>query len=176
MSHPLIREYVKTSELPILPIIENMSPWEAVFKIETVIARLMDTIDLSEYEVCNGQAIHKSTVIESMAKVKGTMIIGPSCFIASGSLLRGGIILDARCIVGHCGELKTSIMLAGSKIAHLNFVGDSIIGSNVNIEGGAIIANYRNELSNKEIHVRIKTSHNKTVDQTLKDNATASLK
>ncbi len=44
-------------------------------------------------------------------------------------------------------------MFAGSKIAHLNFVGDSIIGSDVNIEAGAVIANYRNELDDKTIRI-----------------------
>jgi bifunctional N-acetylglucosamine-1-phosphate-uridyltransferase/glucosamine-1-phosphate-acetyltransferase GlmU-like protein len=33
----------------------------------------------------------------------------------------------------------------GSKLAHFNFVGDSILGCEVNLEAGAIIANYRNE-------------------------------
>ena len=90
------------------------------------------------------------------------MVIGPSCFVANGSLLRGGVILDANCIVGHCGELKTSIMFTGSKIAHLNFVGDSIIGCGSNVEGGAIIANYRNESVDKEIVVRYKNNLIKT--------------
>ncbi len=44
-------------------------------------------------------------------------------------------------------------MFSGSKLAHLNFVGDSIIGPGVNIEAGAIIANYRNELADKTIRI-----------------------
>ena len=44
-------------------------------------------------------------------------------------------------------------MFAGSKLAHLNFVGDSIIGADVNIEAGAIIANYRNELESPNIRI-----------------------
>lgn len=148
-----IGNYVRKSELPILPIIEAMMPWEAVSKIETVIDLLMNKIDLSDYIVTNDQAVHKSAIVEGTAQLKGPILIGPSCFIANGSLLRGGVILDANCIVGHCGELKTSVMFSGSKLAHLNFVGDSIIGDGANIEGGAIIANYRNELNDKEIIV-----------------------
>jgi bifunctional N-acetylglucosamine-1-phosphate-uridyltransferase/glucosamine-1-phosphate-acetyltransferase GlmU-like protein len=48
-------------------------------------------------------------------------------------------------------ELKSTFMFRGSKVAHLNFVGDSIVGSDVNIEAGAIVANYRNEMDNKRI-------------------------
>jgi bifunctional N-acetylglucosamine-1-phosphate-uridyltransferase/glucosamine-1-phosphate-acetyltransferase GlmU-like protein len=36
-------------------------------------------------------------------------------------------------------------MFAGSKLAHMNFVGDSIIGADVNIEVGVVIANHRND-------------------------------
>ena len=44
-------------------------------------------------------------------------------------------------------------MLAGSKLAHFNFVGDSIIGENVNFEAGSIVANYRNERQDKHITI-----------------------
>lgn len=44
-------------------------------------------------------------------------------------------------------------MLIGSKIAHLSFVGDSIIGAGANIEAGAVIANYRNERDDKRIRI-----------------------
>ena len=35
----------------------------------------------------------------------------------------------------------------------MNFVGDSIIGADVNIEAGVIIANYRNELESRNIRI-----------------------
>ena len=44
-------------------------------------------------------------------------------------------------------------MFSGSKAAHLNFIGDSIIGSEVNLEAGSMVANYRNELSDKAIRI-----------------------
>src|SRR5262249_52480085 len=52
-------------------------------------------------------------------------------------------------------EIKSSFIHGGSKAAHLNFVGDSVIGHDVNIEAGAILANYRNERPDKQIYVRI---------------------
>lgn len=67
--------------------------------------------------------------------------------------MRGGTYLAGECTIGPGSELKTSFMFPGSKIAHLNFIGDSILGSNVNIEAGAIVANYRNELDDKTIRI-----------------------
>lgn len=71
--------------------------------------------------------------------------------IASYAYLRGGVWLDSNVMIGSACEIKSSIILQDSKAAHFNFIGDSIIGRNVNIETGAIIANNRNELTCKEI-------------------------
>ncbi len=53
------------------------------------------------------------------------LIIGAHCFIAGGSLLRGGCGVDAHCIIGPGAELKTSFLFSGSKRAHFNFVRDA---------------------------------------------------
>jgi bifunctional N-acetylglucosamine-1-phosphate-uridyltransferase/glucosamine-1-phosphate-acetyltransferase GlmU-like protein len=47
-------------------------------------------------------------------------------------------------------------------LAHFNFVGDSILGADVNLEAGSIICNYRNERADKEILVRIGKALRKT--------------
>ena len=52
-------------------------------------------------------------------------------------------------------ELKSSFVFAGTKLAHFNFVGDSILGAGVNLEAGSVICNYRNERADKEVRVRI---------------------
>lgn len=100
------------------------------------------------------QAVHETAIVEQGAVLKGAIIIGPNCFVAAGAYLRGGVYLGSDCIVGPSCELKSSFMLAGSKLAHFNFVGDSVIGERVNIEAGAIIANYRNELDGAPIRIR----------------------
>ncbi len=105
----------------------------------------------SDYTIKNNQAVHSSTIIEKGAVLKGPMILGPHVFVAANAYLRGGIFLDDYCIVGPSCELKTTMMFEGSKVAHLSFVGDSILGSRANIEAGAMIANYRNEMDDKEI-------------------------
>lgn len=162
MMKPLIRDYLEKDELFIHDIIKHLPPWEAVGNISSILKKLKTKLDLDQYIVNGDQIIHKEANIEATAQLKGPMIIGPRCFVANGSLLRGGVILDAGCVVGHCGEIKASIMMTESKVAHMNFVGDSILGANVNIEGGAIIANYRNEYGNKEIAI----VHESTVLQT----------
>ena len=57
--------------------------------------------------------------------------------------------------VGISCEVKTSVLLEESAIAHFNFVGDSIIGHNVNIEAGAILCNHYNEREDDTVFVHI---------------------
>ncbi|MCF1489247.1 transferase [Pseudomonas sp. AA27] len=99
-------------------------------------------------------AVHETATVEPGAVLKGPIIIGAGCFVAAGAYLRGGVYLGSQCVVGPSCELKSSFMLDGSKLAHFNFVGDSLIGSTVNVEAGAIIANYRNELDGAPIRIR----------------------
>ncbi|GAU85509.1 hypothetical protein [Bosea sp. BIWAKO-01] len=96
-------------------------------------------------------AVHRTATIESGAVLKGPAIIGPGCFLAAGAYLRGGAFLDEGCIIGPGCELKSSFMFKGARLAHFNFVGDSILGADVNLEAGATIANHRNEWEEKAI-------------------------
>jgi NDP-sugar pyrophosphorylase family protein len=133
-----------------------MPPWIATQRAPELIAPLIPSLAHdTDYLIDGDIAIHRSSTVEPGSVLKGPIIIGPRCFVASGAYLRGGVYLEADCIIGPNAELKTSFMFASSKIAHLNFVGDSILGSKVNIEAGAIISNYRNELEDKRIRIRI---------------------
>jgi len=127
--------------------------WLITTRAETLIRAAFKELS-SDYTVADGIAIHRTAEIERGAIIKAPAIIGPCCFVAAAAYLRGGTYLDDDCIVGPGSELKTSFMFKGATLAHLNFVGDSILGAGVNIEAGAIIANYRNELRTKNIRFR----------------------
>ena len=51
--------------------------------------------------------------------------------------------------------VKTSVLLEGCSIAHFNFVGDSIVGHDVNIEAGAILCNHYNEREDDTVYVHV---------------------
>lgn len=135
----------------------GVAPWRVTQDAPHLIQSAIDVLG-GEYGIAGCVAIHASATVESGAVIKGPAIIGPDAFVAAGAYLRGGVFLDRNCIVGPGCELKTSFMFSGSKLAHLNFVGDSVIGSGVNIEAGAIVANYRNELADKVIRIAAGTS------------------
>lgn len=132
---------------------EDAPPWAVTANASSILTAVIPTLD-QDYAVERDIALHKLATVEPGAVVKGPAIIGPGAFVASSAYLRGGVFLDRDCIVGPGCEVKTSFLFAGAKIAHLSFVGDSLLGGNVNVEAGAIVANYRNELDDKRILIR----------------------
>lgn len=89
--------------------------------------------------------VHPDAVVEPGAVLKPPVLIGPGCFVAADATLRGGVALAAGVTVGPGVEVKASLIGPGSTLAHFNFVGDSILGGDVNLEAGAVVANHWNE-------------------------------
>lgn len=131
---------------------KNLQPWEITKNLPAVIEGLLKSLG-EDYVIRNGMAIHKSATIEDSAILKGPMIIGEKCFVGANAYLRGGVYLGAFSSVGPSCEIKSSVIFSHTEIAHLNFVGDSIFGSHINFEAGAVAANYFNEREEKKISV-----------------------
>jgi len=131
----------------------NETPWHATNQAAVVVDNALKVLG-TDYNVTNRVAVHSSANVENGAIIKGPAIIGPNCFVAATAYLRDGVFLDQNCTIGPACELKSAFVFLGAKIAHLNFVGDTLIGSHVNIEAGAIIANYHNEKADKHIRIQ----------------------
>jgi bifunctional UDP-N-acetylglucosamine pyrophosphorylase / glucosamine-1-phosphate N-acetyltransferase len=89
---------------------------------------LIDTI------VGNGSTI-RQTVAEGAE-------VGEECNVGPFAFLRPGTKLGRHVKVGDFVEIKNTVIGEHSKVPHLSYVGDAIVGSNVNIGCGAITANY----------------------------------
>jgi NDP-sugar pyrophosphorylase family protein len=130
-------------------------PWDLVAQSSQIVRGLLTGLSAVEFAIEGDMAIHRSATVEAGAVLKGPLVIGPGCLVASGAYLRGGNWLGAACIVGPGAELKSSFLLGGSTLAHFNFVGDSVLGQDVNLEAGSIVCNHRNERGDPEVHVRM---------------------
>lgn len=130
-------------------------PWEVTAASELVVKEVIATLSDEEFQISRDVAIHRSATVEAGAVLKGPLVVGARNFIAAGAYLRGGCWLGQDCIIGPGSELKSSFVFDSTKLAHFNFVGDSILGERVNIEAGAIICNYRNERPEAGIQVRV---------------------
>jgi bifunctional UDP-N-acetylglucosamine pyrophosphorylase / glucosamine-1-phosphate N-acetyltransferase len=68
--------------------------------------------------------------------------IGPRCELGPFARLRPGVALAEGVKIGNFVEVKQSRIGVGSKVNHLSYVGDSELGSRVNVGAGTITCNY----------------------------------
>ena len=87
--------------------------------------------------------IGPGAVVEPGALVKGPCIIGAQTEVRQGAYVRGNCIVGARCVVGHTTEMKWSILLDGAKAGHFAYIGDSVLGKDVNLGAGTKLANLK---------------------------------
>lgn len=87
--------------------------------------------------------IDGGTVVESGSMIKGPTIIDKNCQIRHGAYIRGRVLIGNGSVIGNSTEIKNSILLRGVKAAHLNYIGDSVVGNKVNLGGGVKLANFR---------------------------------
>ena len=90
-------------------------------------------------------AIGKGTRIGPGAVLEGPLRIGRDCEIRAGAYLRGGCWLGDGCVVGASVEVKRAIFLDRAKAPHLTYVGDSVLGRDVNLGAGTVLSNFRHD-------------------------------
>ncbi|HEX6223227.1 MAG TPA: DapH/DapD/GlmU-related protein [Chryseolinea sp.] len=140
--------------LTAFPELEKELPWDVVAAIQTTIVQKIKGLS-SDFKIKQEIAIHKKAQIEENVTLKGPIILSNGCFIGANAYLRGGVYVGDKSIIGPGCEVKSSLIMSGSALAHFNFVGNSLIGSYVNMEAGSIIANHHNERLDKTIYVML---------------------
>ncbi len=134
----------------------NLQPWDITNKLKEFLENIISTLD-DHYLIKDKVAIHKTAIIEHGAIIKQPAIIGENCYVAAHAYFREGVYLERSVKIGPGCEIKNSIICSETAIAHFNYIGNSIIGRNVNFEAGSIAANHYNERISKKISVLYKT-------------------
>jgi bifunctional UDP-N-acetylglucosamine pyrophosphorylase/glucosamine-1-phosphate N-acetyltransferase len=91
--------------------------------------------------VIRNSTIHAGTVIRENCVIEDATV-GEDCRIGPFARIRPETELAAEVHIGNFVEIKKSQVGEGSKINHLSYVGDSDIGSGVNVGAGTITCNY----------------------------------
>jgi UDP-N-acetylglucosamine diphosphorylase / glucose-1-phosphate thymidylyltransferase / UDP-N-acetylgalactosamine diphosphorylase / glucosamine-1-phosphate N-acetyltransferase / galactosamine-1-phosphate N-acetyltransferase len=133
----------------------SIPPWELAANVEALILQESLRLGPQAYRQHGNFWIHHSARVETNVQFRGAGIIKENCLVASNAYLRGGIILGANTVVGPSVELKSIICCGHSDFAHLNYVGNSVVGKGVNFEGGSVVANHLNEKPGTTIRVKI---------------------
>lgn len=96
--------------------------------------------------------VGEGAVIEPGAYVQGPTYIAPGAEIRHCAYVRGQVYVGPKAVVGHTSEVKGSVLFDGAKAAHFAYVGDGILGRDVNLGAGTKLANL--PLRRAEIHVK----------------------
>ena len=86
--------------------------------------------------------IGRDTVIEPFTYIHGNVTIGQNCRIGPFAYLRNGTVLKNDVVLGVYTEVKNSTLADGVRARHHSYIGDAVVGQNVNIGAGSITANF----------------------------------
>jgi UDP-N-acetylglucosamine diphosphorylase/glucosamine-1-phosphate N-acetyltransferase len=132
-------------------------PWELLDVNEHFISEMDEDI---QGEIEDGVTIHgkvilgKNSIIRSGTYILGPAFIGEGSDIGPNSYLRKYTYIGNNVNVGNAVEIKNSIIMDGTNVNHLSYVGDSVIGADCNIAAGTNIANLR--FDNKNVKMNVK--------------------
>ncbi|MDG6243622.1 MAG: sugar phosphate nucleotidyltransferase [Methanolobus sp.] len=122
---------------------------------------LLDNIDniregtIEPYATLHGNVkVGKNSIVRNGAYIMGPVIIGDDCDIGPNCFIRASTAIGNNVHVGNAVEVKNSIIMDGTKIGHLSYLGDSVIGTACNLGAGTKIANLRHD--NRNIRTMVK--------------------
>jgi len=159
---PGLKKFEYVDEIPILE--DNRAPWKILDKnhnksLNSQLMGIKSENDESKYigisldETKGPIFIHPTAIIDPFVRIEGPTYVGENVHIRHCAYLRSGCWISRDSVVGHCTEIKNSLLLPGSKAPHFNYVGDSILGFKVNLGAGTKLSNVRND--KREIIVTI---------------------
>ena len=102
---------------------------------------LADNVSIGPNCVLRNATIGAGSVIEANTLIDGASV-GASAQVGPFARLRPGTQLADNTKVGNFVETKKAIIGVGSKVNHLSYIGDTVIGSGSNIGAGTISCNY----------------------------------
>lgn len=111
--------------------------------IENIIATPPEGLSLYK----EGVLVGKDVTIEEGATILPPAVIMDRAKIRQGAYIRGRVYIGEGAVVGHCTEVKNSILMAGAEAPHFNYVGDSILGERAHIGAGVVLSNLKADKS-----------------------------
>lgn len=123
-------------------------PWD-LLEVGMDLLAVKETYMLGELEggcVLKGSVcIGSGTIVRSGAYIEGPTAIGEHCDIGPNCYIRAGSCIGDNVRIGNAVEIKNSTIMQGTKIGHLSYLGDSVIGACCNFGAGTIVSNLRHD-------------------------------
>ena len=134
-------------------------PWSLLEANRRALATLEPSVEGEVEEgahISGPVRVGRGARIRSGAYIEGPVIIGEGSDIGPNCYIRPATSIGAGVRIGNSCEVKNSVIMDGTHIAHLSYVGDSVIGEDCNFGAGTITANLR--FDKKTIRVNVEGS------------------
>jgi len=121
-------------------------PWDILRANEMIMktwhtASIADTVNMKNVQIKGPVHIEENVEIESGTVIEGPCFIGSGSFIGNSVLIRKYTSVGRGSVIGYGVELKNSVLFDGTRIGRLSYVGDSVVGGNVDIGSGTMTLN-----------------------------------
>ncbi len=144
-------------------------PWDLFGVVETVFDDMERSIS-QHADIADSATIEGAVVIEDDVTVYENAVVRGPCYIGEGSTVGNNAVvreytdLEAGCVVGANSEVRGSLFQDETHV-HDAFIGDSILGRDVRVGAGTVVANRNARRDGKRpsisVHLEMK---DKTVD------------
>jgi UDP-N-acetylglucosamine diphosphorylase/glucosamine-1-phosphate N-acetyltransferase len=132
-------------------------PWELLAANEWKLGDLDRRIDgdvRGDAELRGDVVIEEGAVVEPGVVIEGPALIRSGADVGPNAYVRGATLVGEDCHVGHGVEIKNSVLMSGTNVPHLSYVGDSLLGTDVNLGAGTQVANLRHDEADIEQTVK----------------------
>ncbi|WP_458187822.1 bifunctional sugar-1-phosphate nucleotidylyltransferase/acetyltransferase [Haladaptatus sp. NG-WS-4] len=123
-------------------------PWELLEANEWKLGDLERDVqgDVSDQATLDGAVVvEEGATVKSGVVVEGPALVRSGASVGPNAYIRGATLVDEGAKVGHSVEVKNSVLSPGATVGHLSYVGDSILGRDVNFGAGTNVANLRHD-------------------------------
>lgn len=131
--------------------------------MENISSKNIENVNVKKYKYFNStieneqnidtQSVITNSIISTTAKIISSYVedsfVDDNTTVGPFAHIRPNSKIGKNCKIGNFCEIKNSQIGDGTKISHLAYVGDAIVGKNCNIGCGVIFANYNGKEKNK---------------------------
>ena len=108
----------------------------------------------------NGATLKRNVVVEEGARVlsgayiEGPVLVREGAEVGPNAYVRGATVVGEDVEVGNSVEVKNSVLMRGTSVSHLSYVGDSVLSEDTNFGAGTVVANLRHDDGNVGARVK----------------------
>lgn len=130
------------------PWLDIGRPWELLDATEHVLADLHGDVrgDVEPNATITGPVVVEDGArVRNGAYIEGPVVVQAGADVGPNAYVRASSVIGPNVRVGNAVEVKNSILMADTAVGHLSYVGDSVLGRDVNFGAGTTVANLRHD-------------------------------